>query len=149
MLNMHRLFLPCPCLVKPVLLLTIAQSLIGSPKLDNRRLEKPCLVWRVSCSAGTDGRVRIYCNGSIRPCNNGSGWWWYNSVGDIFLLIFSISWALFKSCSLPKYCHWPQYTNLLTKSMRIGKRCVIPGDTNCLLGGRESGLLLNHFYQLC
>ncbi len=39
----------------------------------------------------SDGRVRIWCkrtwkHGSILPCLNGSGcWWWCNGVGDIFL----------------------------------------------------------------
>ncbi len=45
---------------------------------------------------------------SILPCLNGSGWWWCNSVGDIFLTHFgplSINWAPFKR--LPEYCCWP------------------------------------------
>ncbi len=40
----------------------------------------------------SDGRVSIWCKrtwkpGSILPCLNGSGcWWWCNGVGDIFLV---------------------------------------------------------------
>ncbi len=52
-------------------------------------------------------------HGSILPCLNGSGWWWWcNGVGDIFLahfglLVLSTNWALFKHHSLPEYCCWP------------------------------------------
>ncbi len=55
--------------------------------------------WKnVACSDGSrfhsDGRVRIWRkktwkHGSILPCLNGSGcWWWCNGVGDIFLAHF-------------------------------------------------------------
>ncbi len=59
----------------------------GSPKLDNRRLEKRCLVWGVSVSAATfrwQGQIlrKEEKHGSILPCLNGSGWWWRcNGVG--------------------------------------------------------------------
>ncbi len=46
----------------------------------------------------------------ILPGLNGSGWWWCNGVGDIFLAHFgslSINWASFKHHSLPEYCCWP------------------------------------------
>ncbi len=69
----------------------------------------------------SDGRVRIWRkehrkHGSILPCLNGSGWWWWcNGVGGIFLAHFeyqlsthlSTNWALFKRHSLPEYCCWP------------------------------------------
>ncbi len=42
----------------------------------------------------------------IHPaCLNGSGWWWCNGVGDIFLAHFgllSTNWALFKHHGLPE-----------------------------------------------
>ncbi len=46
----------------------------------------------------------------ILPCLNGSGWWWCNGVGGIFLTHFgslSINRASFKHHSLPEYCFWP------------------------------------------
>ncbi len=46
----------------------------------------------------------------ILPCLNGSGRWWCNDVGDIFVAHFghlSINWASFKRHSLPEYCCWP------------------------------------------
>ncbi len=47
-------------------------------------------------------------HGSILPCLNGSGsWWWCNGVRDIFLAhfgSFSTNWASFKRHSLPEYC---------------------------------------------
>ncbi len=48
--------------------------------------------------------------GSELPCLNGSGWWWCNGVGDIFLAHFgplSTNWASLKQHSLPEYCCWP------------------------------------------
>ncbi len=61
----------------------------------------------------SDGRVRIWCkvqHGSILPCLSGSGCWWCNGVGDIFLAHFgplSTNWASFKRHSLPEYYCWP------------------------------------------
>ncbi len=64
----------------------------------------------------SDGNVRIWCkehekHGSILPCLQGSGWWWWcNGVGDSFLAHFwplSTNWASFKHHSIPKYCCWP------------------------------------------
>ncbi len=46
----------------------------------------------------------------ILPCLNGSGWCWFNDVGDIVLAHFgslSTNWASFKHHSLPEYCCWP------------------------------------------
>ncbi len=54
--------------------------------------------------------VKTWKHGSILPCLNGSGWWWCNGVGDIFLAHFghlSTNWASFKRPSLPEYCCWP------------------------------------------
>ncbi len=54
---------------------------------------------------------RTWKHGSILPCLNGSGWWWWcNGVGNIFLAHFgplSTNWASFKHQSLPEYCRWP------------------------------------------
>ncbi len=64
----------------------------------------------------SDSRVRIWRkghkkHGSILPCLNGSGWWWWcNGVGDIFLAHFGslcTNWASIKHHSLPEYCCWP------------------------------------------
>ncbi len=68
-------------------------------------------LWRHS-----DGRFRIWRkehekHGSILPCLNGSGWWWWcNGVGDILLahcVPFSTNWLSFKRHSLPEYRCWP------------------------------------------
>ncbi len=77
--------------------------------------KKRWMVWCVSSSAVTDGRVRIWCkeHKSMDPsCLNDSGWWWWcnNGVGDIFLAHFgplSTNWASFKCNRLPEYCCWP------------------------------------------
>ncbi len=60
----------------------------------------------------SDGGVRIWRkeHGSILPCLNGSGWWWFNGVGDILLAHFwplSTNWTLIKRHSLPEFCCWP------------------------------------------
>ncbi len=55
---------------------------------------------------------------SILPCLNGSGWWWCNSVGDIFLTHFgplSINWAPFKT---------PTWVLLLTMSIPLWLQCT-------------------------
>ncbi len=79
--------------------------------------KKRCLVWWVSIFAATFRYLgqnfvqRIWKHGSILPCVNGSGcWWWCNGVGDIFLAHFgplSTNCASFKCHSLPEYCCWP------------------------------------------
>jgi len=59
---------------------------------------------------GSEFGVKTWKHGSILPCLNGSGWWWCNCVGDIFLAHFghlSTNWASFKHHSLPEYCCWP------------------------------------------
>ncbi len=57
-----------------------------------------------------DIQKRTWKHGSIPPGLNGSGCWWCNGVGDIFLAHFgplSTNWALFKCHRLSEYCCWP------------------------------------------
>ncbi len=69
---------------------TDATVYTGSLKLDNRRLEKGCLVRRVTISASTFGwlsqnlALKAWKHVSILHCFNGSGWcWWCNVWGII------------------------------------------------------------------
>ncbi len=69
---------------------TDATVYTGSLKLDNRRIEKGCLVRRVTISASTFGwlsqnlALKAWKHGSILHCFNGSGWcWWCNVWGII------------------------------------------------------------------
>ncbi len=52
---------------------------------------------------------RTWKHGFILPCLNGSGWWWCNGAGDMFLAHFgpfSIEHR-FNPHSLLEYCCWP------------------------------------------
>ncbi len=88
-----------------------------SPKLDNKRLEKRCLVCWVSISLRySDSRVRIWrkelesmdpsCLSQWVQAGGGgvSGGGGY-SLGKLWPL--NTNWALFKHHSLPEYCCWP------------------------------------------
>ncbi len=56
---------------------------------------------------GSEFVIITWKHGSILPCLNGSGWWWCNGAGDIFLAHFGplgTNWGSFKRHSRPEYC---------------------------------------------
>ncbi len=84
--------------------------------IDNRRLEKRCLVWWVSISVATFRcRVRIWrkdhesmdpsCIISTIQAGCGGVWCGGYFLGTLGPL--STNWASFKRHSLPEYCCWP------------------------------------------
>ncbi len=89
----------------------------GAPKLDNRRLEKRCLVWWVLISAATFRcRVRIWhkVDESMDPSclvstvqAGGGGVMVWGIFSWHALDPFSTNWASFKLHRLPEYCCWP------------------------------------------
>lgn len=79
----------------------------GWPKLDNRSLEKCCLIRRLRIRSKPHDSMTPSCIIYIWSLN----WWsWGKGAEDIFLAyieLLSTNWETFKCHSLHGYCSWP------------------------------------------